>query len=140
MAKLCISYLTFGFFETSLQTAVLQEQVTVGVFAFQEYATLNWLYHITCLSTQNKQDNNGEFAFLHGKFRILESRHDKSSLHQVGAPSLYDRQRGSLISRAEFDRLQARYEAVLSISDSEECHGNSFSRSDAGHYAKKSLF
>ena len=126
MAKLCTSYLTFDFFKTSLEKAVLQEQVTVGFFAFQEYATLNWLCHITYLLNQDKEDGNGEFASLHEVCRSLERRHNEPSSHQVEILSLNDRRRRNLTSKADVDRLRARYDAVLSLSDSEECYGNPF--------------
>ena len=122
MANLCTSYLTFDFFETRLPKAIFQQKVAVGSFAFQEYATLNWLHHVTCLSSEIRENDNGELASLREACRILESRHSGHSSGPANTPASYDRPQ-SMSSRADLDQLKVRYEAVISITDDEESSG-----------------
>ena len=45
MALSCTSYLTFPCFDLFLDNSSIEESVRKGHYAFQEYATLNWIQH-----------------------------------------------------------------------------------------------
>lgn len=126
MANLCATYLTFGCFSTNLQEKLFREHVTAGAFAFQEYATLNWLYHLNSLSDTETGNDDGELASLDRACQLLKLRHCEFLSTQVGVSNPGTGQQGRHISRQVFARLQACYEAVHSISDSDECYGNSY--------------
>ena len=124
MANLCTSYLTLEFFSTSLPKTTLQDRVAAGTFAFQEYATLNWLYHIECSSSPNIGDANGELASLHRACQLLKSRHRETSFSHQGTSSASDDGYCKPISKPDLVHLRSCYGAVLSISDDDEYYGN----------------
>lgn len=125
MANLCATYLTFECFSTNLQEKLFCEHVTAGAFAFQEYATLNWLYHLNSLSDADMGKDDEELASLNRACQLLELRHCEFLSAGLGDTNPGKGQQDRQISRQVFARLQACYEAVHSISDSEECYGNS---------------
>lgn len=45
MANTCTKYLTLECFNGNLGKTDIRNHAILGVYAFQEYATLNWLYH-----------------------------------------------------------------------------------------------
>ena len=63
MAKLCTQNLNFKCFGT-LHNLNNQGFVAAGAYAFQEYATLNWIYHIQLVSKQNTSHERAELAAL----------------------------------------------------------------------------
>ncbi len=124
MANLCATYLTFECFSTSMQETDLRENVEGGAFAFQEYATLNWLYHLKTSSNRNMSDDNGELASLTRACQVLESRHCGMPLHKVEPSNSDHGRQGRQKSAPALAQIQEGYEAVHSISDSEECYRN----------------
>ncbi len=129
MANLCTSYLTLEFFSSSLPKTIVQDHIAAGTFAFQEYATLNWLYHIECSSNPNKGDADRELASLHRACQLLKSRHRATSLHHEGTLSANDHGYCKRVSKPDLVHLKSRYEAVLSISDDDEYYGNPYLQS-----------
>ena len=63
LALLCTSYLTFSCFDAQLDESDIRNSVQRGDYAFQEYATFNWIHHVSSVSdTSNLRDS---IRYLH---------------------------------------------------------------------------
>ena len=86
LAGLCTSYLTFKCFDPSLDRLSIKHSVTRGDYAFQEYATFNWIYHLGSLNCHELDSNRDEdlnlkhtLALLHQQYLKEESNTGLSS-------------------------------------------------------------
>lgn len=113
LALLCSSYLTFPCFDVYLDKSDIRDSVHNGAYAFQEYATLNWIHHVRALSDISSLRNS---TFLlhqrHFKYKRLHSALDIQSL----TIDEYD------ISMA-LDECQNAYESVDNIYTEENDEG-----------------
>lgn len=122
MANLCAQYLNFKCFGT-LHSADNQIFVAGGTYAFQEYATLNWIYHARLILKPGTSYGDGDCAPL------LKSCLSMISLH--GGLLSVSQQRSSLENtdfekqdlRAKLSLLQGVYDKIHSISDDEQSEG-----------------
>lgn len=102
LALLCSSYLTFPCFDVHLVESDMIASVHNGAYAFQEYATLNWIYHIRSLSDTSSLRNS---TFLLYQRQLESTRSHSDSNFQSLTIDGYD------ISAA-LDECQKGYDRV----------------------------
>lgn len=119
MASLCAQYLNFKCFGT-LHSLDNQTFVTTGAYAFQEYATLNWIYHILLIFSSDTSVDGEELAALMKSCLSLKSIHCGPLSEQQQALSLQNSGYEDQNFQAEMKSLQKIYESVYSISDSDQ--------------------
>lgn len=122
MANLCAQYLNFECFG-SLHNTENQAFVAAGAYAFQEYATLNWIYHTQLLFKSDPSHDRENLAALMKACILLKSA-------PCGLPSkslsLENMDQEIQDFGAEMRPLREVYESVYSISDDERSGGLSF--------------
>ena len=83
LALLCTSYLTFSCFDAHLDESDIKSFVQRGDYAFQEYATFNWIYHVSSVS--NKSGLRDSIRYLHKRHLQQFSRLDSHSNFEESA-------------------------------------------------------
>lgn len=122
MANLCAQYLNFKCFGT-LHSVDNQIFVAAGSYAFQEYATLNWIYHARLILKPGTSYGDRDCAPLLKSCLSLISLHGGLlSVSQQGS-SLENTDFGNLDFRAKLSKLQGIYDRIHSISDDEQSEG-----------------
>lgn len=123
MANLCTRYLNFKCFCT-LQDVENATFVAAGAFAFQEYATLNWIYHTQLVfKPDTTSHGNKELAELMKFCLPLKSNHTELLSGQWGAFSSKNAGQEIQDFRAELSLLRNTYESIYSILDDEQSKG-----------------
>lgn len=112
MATLCATYLTFECFG-SLKESELQPLVSQGAYAFQEYATLNWIYHSDLVLNLYTACDSESLAGLKQSCHKLLSR---EMLRQLRETNLERNQENLQDIRSALTRFQSLNESVHSIS------------------------
>lgn len=122
MAKLCAQYLNFNCFGT-LHNADVQGFVAAGAYAFQEYATLNWIYHTQLIFDAEPSHDGRELSALMNFCLSLSSIHRERLSEQRRALSLENTGQENQVFRSEMGLLQKTYESTHSISDNGQNDG-----------------
>ena len=118
MARLCVEYLTFECFQ-SLDIMDNEDLVATGAYAFQEYATLNWIYHSELALNLSLEADDQDLSSLRRWCSNLLSCHRESS-HQSRASSGGEMQPGNCDLRQELSQIHIVYNSVYSIQNSGE--------------------
>lgn len=118
MANLCATYLTFECFSTDLRGTKAEDQVKAGIYAFQEYSAMNWLYHSRIVLNKSLIVGSGELSNLERSCILLQGRHDAEDL---SGDDVDDGNQNLLVS---LSRRQRSYENVESIDDREGLDDN----------------
>lgn len=119
MANLCIKYLTFECFR-SLQKSDNRDLAAFGAYAFQEYATINWIYHLERALDQGMRDKDKEFIGPTHPYFVLQSRHDEILLQEAESLDSRTIQKEPQAVRVGLARLRTAYDAVSSIAQGED--------------------
>lgn len=122
MANLCAQYLNFECFST-LHELENQVFVAAGAYAFQEYATLNWIYHAQLIFKPGTSYEGGEHAALIKSCSLLILIHRELLSEQQQALSLENIDLENQDFRAELSLLRKTYESIHSISDDDHDKG-----------------
>ena len=122
MAKLCAQYLNFKCFGT-LHNADVQGFVAAGAYAFQEYATLNWIYHTQLIFERESSHDGREISALMNSCLSLSSIHRGRLSEQRRELSLENTGQENQDFRSEMSLLQKTYEGTHSISDNGQSEG-----------------
>ena len=116
MALLCTSYLTLPCFSPYIDISELEASVYRGDYAFQEYAALNWVHHIKCLT---RYGTNVDMSSLKSAVVTLYQRHvEQSNTVNLYANIQDNGYNAHSLSRA-MDNCQKSYDAVDNISFNE---------------------
>lgn len=75
LALLCTSYLTHPCFNPCLDQTDIEVSVSKGCYAFQEYAAINWIHHIKCLTDCGEVVTNVDSPNLKSALITLLQRH-----------------------------------------------------------------
>lgn len=75
LALLCTSYLTLPCFSPYLDRSDIEDSVSKGDYAFQEYAAFNWIHHVKDLADYGEVATNVEMSSLKNAVVILYQRH-----------------------------------------------------------------
>ena len=75
LARLCTSYLTFSCFDPYLDSLSVKHSVERGEYAFQEYATFNWIHHLESLGCIELDSNQDEELSLKRILASLRRQH-----------------------------------------------------------------
>lgn len=75
LARLCTSYLTFQCFSSSRDGPSIKDSVERADYAFQEYATFNWIHHLRSLKSHEWDLNEYEPSSLRQSFALLHQQH-----------------------------------------------------------------
>lgn len=118
MANLCVQYLNFKCFE-NLHNADSQTNVAAGAYAFQEYATRNWIYHTQLVFDLSTSYTCTEFASLKSSCLLLKLTHGGLPSEQQRVPPLQNTDQENQDFQAGMSVLRKDYEGIYSISDSE---------------------
>lgn len=118
MANLCIKYLTFECF-SSLHESDNRGLAASGAYAFQEYATLNWIYHSERALGQNISAEVEELIGPTHPYFVLLSRHDQIPLQGAELLDSGNTQKDPQALRASLARMRIAYHAVSSIAQGE---------------------
>lgn len=119
MANLCIKYLTFECF-SSLQKSDNRDLAAFGAYAFQEYATINWICHLERALDHGMRDKDEEFIGPTHPYFVLQSRHDEIPLQEAESLDSRTIQKQPQALRAGLARLRTAYDAVSSIAQGED--------------------
>ena len=112
LAQLCTAYLTLPCFNPYHDISNIKVSVYRGEYAFQEYAALNWIHHVKCLT---EQWDNVDISSLKNAVGTLYRRHQEQ---------FYPSNSDSSIQDLEIDRhnipvalvgLQKTYDSVDNI-------------------------
>lgn len=122
MANLCVQYLNFKCFDT-LHSVDFQGFVAAGAYAFQEYATLNWVYHAQLMFESETGHDGKELSALKKSCSSLRSSHRGLLSEQQRTLSLENTGQESENFRSEMGLLRKIYESIHSISDHEQSEG-----------------
>lgn len=122
MANLCAQYLNFECFR-ALHELENQVFVAAGAYAFQEYATLNWIYHAQLIFKTDTSYEGGECAALTRSCLLLISIHREllSEQQQASSQGIVDLEIQDF--RADLSLLRKTYESIYSISDNDHSEG-----------------
>ena len=127
MARLCTSYLKFECF-SSLDESHIKSFVSEGAYAFQEYATLNWIYHSDLVLNLDIRCTDGAIAALKQSCLVLISRHEVSK--ELANMSSEEREPKIQNLSPALTRFRSLYETVHTISTNEESENNSLSSNE----------
>lgn len=119
MANLCIKYLTFGCF-SSLHKSDNRDFAAFGAYAFQEYATINWICHFERVLDHGMIDKDEEFIGQAHPYFMLQSLHDEIPLQKAESLGSRTIQKEPQAMRAGLARLRTSYNAVSSIAQGED--------------------
>ena len=115
LALFCTSYLTLPCFRPDLDLSDIEVSVYKGDYAFQEYAALNWIYHIKCLTDYGELATSADMASLMNAVIVLYQRH-------LGQCTTVNSDSSSLVSEfnmhsisATLDKIQKSYDMVDNI-------------------------
>lgn len=121
MANLCAQYLNFECFRAhELENQVF---VAAGAYAFQEYATLNWIYHAQLIFKTDTSYGGRECAALTGYCSLLIKKHREllSEQQQASSQGIVDLENQDF--RADLSLLRKTYKSIYSISDNNHNKG-----------------
>lgn len=122
MANLCIKYLTFECF-SSLHKSDNRDLAALGAYAFQEYATLNWICHLERALGQCMRDKDEEFLDPTHPYFVLQSRHSQIFLQEPEPLDSGNIQEDPQALRASLSRLRTAYDSVSSIAQGKDGEG-----------------
>lgn len=108
MANLCIKYLTFECFR-SLQKSDNRDLAAFGAYAFQEYATINWICHLERALDHGMRDKDEDFIGPTHPYFVLQSRHDEIPLQEAESLDSRTIQKQPQALRAGLARLRTAY-------------------------------
>lgn len=131
MATLCVKYLAFECF-SDLHKPDNYEIVAAGAYAFQQYATLNWIYHSETLFNLDAVDDSKGLGVLENFCLLLLSRHIEMPITLSETLSLGVARQGNQDLQLALSRLKAVYEAVYSIVPDRNSDGMHFSSNAEG--------
>lgn len=123
MANLCIKYLTFKCFD-SLPKSDNQDLAASGAYAFQEYATLNWICHLERALRQGMRDKDGDFIGPTHPYFVLHSRHNEILLQKAELLDTENVRKDPQALRASLSHLQTAYDSVSSIAQDKDGDGH----------------
>lgn len=125
MANLCAQYLNFKCFDTLHNATENHALVAAGAYAFQEYATLNWIYHTQLIFKLADASYDGEeLSALMKCCLLLKSMSyfgQLSEQRRALSPGNIDSDDPDF--QAEMSLLRQVYESIYSISDNEHSEG-----------------
>ena len=121
MATLCVKYLALECF-SDLQSPENHELVAAGNYAFQEYATLNWIYHSESLFGLGLLNDAEDLSSLKKFCLLLLSRHGEMPSAELEMLSSGPARQGDLDLKTGLSRMKNAYEAVNSIADGKICN------------------
>lgn len=122
MAKLCAQYLNSKCFGT-LHNAEVQGFVAAGAYAFQEYATLNWIYHTQLIFEREQSHDGRELSALKDSCLLLGSIDRGRLSEQRRELSLENTGQENQGFRSQMGLLQKTYDSTHSISDNGQSEG-----------------
>lgn len=122
MATLCVKYLALERF-SDLHSPENHELVAVGNYAFQEYATLNWIYHSETLFNLEGVNDAKDLSSLEKYCLLLLSRHGEMPPTQLEMLSSGPAKQGDLDLKTGLSRIKDAYEAVNSIAYERDSEG-----------------
>lgn len=120
MANLCVQYLNFECFAALRD---IQTFVAAGAYAFQEYATLNWIYHTQLIFKSDTSHDGEELATLMRSFSLLKSTHCEMLSRQRQSLGLENTDQENSDPQAGLSLLRKIYESIYSILGDKECEG-----------------
>lgn len=123
MANLCIKYLTFKCFD-SLPESDNLDLAASGAYAFQEYATLNWICHLERALRQGMRDKDGDFIGPTHPYFVLHSRHNEILLQKAELLDTENVRKDPQALRASLSHLQTAYDSVSSIAQDKDGDGH----------------
>lgn len=122
MANLCIKYLTFECF-SSLYKSDNRDLAALGAYAFQEYATLNWICHLERALGQCMRDKDEEFLDPTHPYFVLQSCHSQVFLQEPEPLDSGNIQKDPQALRASLSSLRTAYDSVSSIAQGKDGEG-----------------
>ena len=120
MALVCTSYLTLPCFSPYLDKSEIEASVYRGDYAFQEYAALNWIHHIKCL-TQYR--TNIDMSSLKNAVITLHQDHVKQFGPVDSDANIQDIEFGAHSLSRAMDNYQKSYDMVDNINVNEIDYG-----------------
>lgn len=115
LALLCASYLTLPCFSPCLDLTDVEVSVYKGDYAFQEYAALNWIHHIKCLTDHGELATNVDMSSLKTAVVILFQRHFAQFATDNSDSSTQDLEFNMHSISAALDNCQKSYDMVDNI-------------------------
>ena len=110
MALLCSSYLKLPCFNPYLDFSDIETAVRKGDFAFQEYATLNWIQHVKSATECNDVATNVDFTSLRDTVAILYQHHNEQFATDNLGSIIQDFGSNSRYILAVLDKYQKAYD------------------------------
>lgn len=81
LASLCTSYLTHKCFSPSLPESTIKDSVERADYAFQEYATFNWIHHLESLESYKLDSSRDETSNFRPALALLHQHYLEDNLH-----------------------------------------------------------
>ncbi|TVY90811.1 Ankyrin [Lachnellula willkommii] len=123
MAKLCVTYLAFHCFDPNISDSEIQEYTETGDYAFQEYATCNWIHHME-LSNDFLADNaiKEELDIFKRSYNLLRKVHARYYSWDDGAPEIVDFVEHKTLVKIDLKELRKHYstESIFTKTSSNE--------------------
>lgn len=113
LALLCTSYLTLSWFKPCLDLSDIEVSVYKGDYAFQEYAALNWIHHVRCVTKSGEVSTDADTSSLKTAVVILYQRHCGQSTTRLSESSIKDFDLHGI--SAALDNCQTSYDMVDNI-------------------------
>ena len=115
LALLCTSYLTHPCFSPCLDQTEIEVSVRKGCYAFQEYAAINWIHHIKCLTECGEVVTNVDSPYLKSPLITLLRRHLEQFDPDNSGSRIQDPELNRHSISAALDNCQNLYDMVDTI-------------------------